>query len=146
MRGDPFLLDTGEPRQVDRVAAAVALLLPEATMKRRRDVYQFTLGDPAGVVVVVTPDEVDLRLPSLDWPSPIAGVPTSRRWKRVSLRSGVPAGEALQTLIESARRQRAGQVRPCRICRQPTPPEHADTIDGRYVCPGCEETHLGIVH
>jgi predicted nuclease of restriction endonuclease-like (RecB) superfamily len=32
------------------------------------------------------------------------------------------------------------------LCKRPTPPEHAHNIDGRHVCHGCREAHLGVVH
>jgi hypothetical protein len=73
-------------RAVDSVALVVHKIFPDASIQRTRDVYRFTIDDPEGVIVLVTPDEVDIRLPTIEWTRGYAGpVPSSRRWRGLPL-------------------------------------------------------------
>jgi hypothetical protein len=136
-------------RHVDRVAHLVRSILPDARMECTRDVYQLIDLGQGGLVVVVTPEAVEIRLPTVEWTSGYAGsVASSRLWKRAVMGSR-DDGETelrLAELIAAGRRQRNREIRPCGVCRRPTPPEHAHTIDGRRVCHGCAETQMGVVH
>ena len=136
-------------RWVDRVARFVRAILPDARVERTRDVYQLNDEGQGGLVVVVTPEAVEIRLPTVEWTSGYAGpVASSRLWKRTLMRNWDDGDTAsrLAKLIASGRRKRNREIRPCGNCRRPTPPEHAHTIDGRHVCQGCAELHMGVVH
>jgi hypothetical protein len=134
-------------RQVDRVAWVVHRLIPGAHVARTRDVYQFTLPDPGGVVVIVTPEEVQCRLPSVNWTSGYAGpVDTSILWQSLRIDLVDPSQKKLLRLIGSTVQRRKDQTRPCALCGEPTPPECADVVDRAYVCHGCAEGRMGIVH
>ena len=136
-------------RRVDRIARLVGSILPDARVERTRDVYQFVVEAQAGLVVVVTPEAVEIRLPTVEWTGGYAGaVDSSRLWRRTLMRSWDDAEmeRRLTNLIASGRKQRYGEIKPCAICQRPTPSEHAHTIDGRHVCHGCAERHMGVVH
>ena len=135
-------------RVVDKVALQVHELIPESQVERTRDVYQFTLDDPGGLIVVVTPEALEIRLPTVGWTSGYAGpMSSSRLHKRVRFVNGAEVEvENVAKLISLARRKRQQETRPCAFCQTPTPPEHAHSVDGKWVCHGCSERHLGIVH
>jgi len=136
-------------RRVDRVARLVRSILPDARVEYTRDVYQLIVEGQGGLVVVVTPEAVEIRLPTVEWTSGYADpVASSRLWKRAFMTSwdDVETERRLANLIESGRRKRNREIRPCGSCQRPTPPEHAHSIDGRHVCHGCAETHMGVVH
>jgi len=136
-------------RRVDRIAHQVRSILPDARVERTRDVYQFLVEAQDGLVVVVTPEAIEIRLPTVEWTWGYAGpVASSRLWKRTLMRNwdDVEMAQRLANLIASGRKQRHREIQPCAICQRPTPPEHAHTIDGRQVCHGCAERHMGVVH
>jgi hypothetical protein len=131
-----------DPRLVDRVAMRVHHLLPTAEVARTRDVYEFI---DEHVVVLVTPDVVEARLPTVKWAGPHSPVPCSLPAKRMKL-SRAESGEALEALIADVRTRRQQEIRPCDVCGRPTEPEHAHRMFGKYVCHGCAEREFHIVH
>lgn len=132
-------------RRGDRAALQVMDTLPLADMERTRDVYQFTTADPQGVVVIVTPDSIEVRMPTVEWTWGYAGpVKSSILWKRRRLDK--LNDEQIHKLILSGVQKRQREFQPCHFCRKPTPPEHAHTLDGNWVCHGCSEQHMGVVH
>lgn len=152
MENEPLDPDRRYPacglRTVDKVAIHVHRLLSNCVVERTRDVYQFTVDDPGGLVVLVTPDVVEFRLPTVEWTWGYAGpVCSSRPFKRLRIAStSQPAEGKLGRLIEQTRRARLSETRPCAYCQRPTPPEHAHAIDSDWVCHGCAERYRGIVH
>lgn len=124
-------------------ASIVGELLPNATRDQTRDVFQFTeCGETeTGIVVLVTTESVELRLPTVEWTSGAYGpVETSRLWKRVkwtALKNG-----QLAKLIATARGARQREFRPCKFCRKRFPVEHRHGS----VCHGCAEKQQGVVH
>jgi hypothetical protein len=131
-------------RTVDRLALRIHELLPLSRVERTRDVYQFTVEDPEGFIVIVTPDSVEFRLPTVEWTWGYAGpVASSRLLKRVNLLRGTALDDKkLGSLIRNAQRKRKAETITCAFCGKPTPPEHAHGT----ACHGCSEKHLGIVH
>lgn len=130
------------PTQVEKLALRVLDLLPLAGVERGRDVIQLTESVDDGLVIIVTAEAVELRLPTVEWTggahSPVL---SSRSWKRVTATS--ITNEQLAALIDEARKARRAQYRTCRYCGRPTPPEHRHS---NTVCHGCAEEHLGVVH
>lgn len=117
-------------RAVDTVAEQVRLELPAATIERTRDVYQFTCDDPERVVMILTPDSLELRLPTVEWTLGYAGpAPSSRLLKRVRIGPSETIEPAkLAALIRHARRVRRSECRPCVHCGRTTPPEQAHEL------------------
>lgn len=133
-------------RRVDKLAERISQLLRGATVSQTRDAYEFVWEGERGIVVFVTSEAVEFRLPTVEWTWGYAGPEVcSRLWKRVKTES-IESDEALTRLIEAAREKRAREFRPCHFCKGPTPPEHAHEIDGKYACHVCCENRLGIVH
>jgi hypothetical protein len=127
--------------QVESFAVKVLELLPEATFERTRDVFQIDWKGERGIVVVITPETMELRLPTIEWTMGAYGpAPSSRLWKRVKIDTLVDKN--LLKLLLSARDARVKEFLVCRYCKRELGPErmHDD------VCHGCAEKHLGIVH
>jgi len=136
-----------ENRAVDKVAQIVASCLPTAKMERTRDFYQFTQEDPEGFVVLVTPEVIEFRLPTVEWTQGYAGpVACSRMLKRAMYKHKGMSPKKLHTLIQWGRDARRAETKPCCECGEPTPPEHAHEIEGDWICHGCSERFRGIVH
>ena len=128
-------------REIDERALQLLEVLPEATVERTRDAIEITVDDVMenGVVLILTPEALELRLPSMDWVHPHWSVPTSRLWKRVKWERI----EDLYDLVAEAREKRRAEFRECKFCHERFPPEGRH---GRAVCHVCAEEHLGIVH
>ena len=134
-------------RRVDRLAIQIMGLLPDASLERTRDTFEITSGGEEGVVLLVTEEAIEFRLPTVEWTGGAYGpVATSRLWKRVSVEKITEMGEldatAFLSLLTAARKKRASQFKKCRFCKESFPPEHRHGD----VCHGCAEKHLGVVH
>ncbi len=132
-------------RHCDRAALQVLGVLPCAKLERTRDVYQFTTRDPDGVVVLITPDSLEVRMPTVEWTTGYSDpVASSDLWKRRRL--ATLDETQIAKLVLSGIRKRQREIHPCHFCQRPTPKEHAHTLDGKWVCHGCSEQRLGVVH
>lgn len=63
-------------------------MLPGACVERTPDLIQINLGDfrdEKGVVVILTPEAIELRLPTLQWRGSHTPVTSSKLWKRIDL-------------------------------------------------------------
>ena len=140
--GDPDnRYPTDGPRKVDELAARVLRFLPGARIDRTRDVIQLDWHGEEGIVVVVTPEALEFRLPTIEWTKGSYGpAESSRFWKRVEDKR--LSESELGNLDQSAKAARRAQYRTCRFCGERYPPERRSEVD---VCHGCAEKHLGIV-
>jgi hypothetical protein len=145
---DPESLDIppGSQRgrtEVEEAADRVTALLPDATISRTRDVIQFDSGGEAGVVVVVTPEALEIRLPVTEWTRGTHGPAlSSRLWKRIEHRHISDA--VLTEYLRDALLARQAQYSTCRFCGEQFPPDKViDT--GGTVCHGCASSELGVV-
>ena len=130
------------PRSIEVTAETVLRILPGARLERTRDAIQIDTGDDEmALVLLITPEALELRLSSTKWTCGSNGpVAASVLWKR--LPETEFSTEQLTKLIADAKDARRAQFRECRYCGQTWPPEH---MDGD-VCHGCEEREQGIVH
>lgn len=130
-------------RRVEILALEILMLLPDASVERTRDAIQIESGGEKGIVVLVTPEAVELRLPTVEWTMGAYGpAGASTLWKRVELRRRSRRVN-WRKLLESALQERGQQFHLCRYCGEEFPPEYRYGDD---VCHGCAERHLGIVH
>ena len=113
-------------------------------LREPRDCIQISQGDDRGFVLLLTPEAVETRLPTVDWPHPHTPVRSSRLISRVMLDDA--DADVILELVEELKQQRAEQFRDCDYCGRRTPPERAHSIDGKYACHGCSEREMGIVH
>jgi hypothetical protein len=128
-------------RLVEAHALNILKLLPGARVERARDAIQIEQGGQEGIVLLLTPEVLEVRLPTVEWTHPHCPARSSRLWKRVDWIS--LDAPALTELLTEAQKARASQFRKCRYCGKRFPPEHLHEKD---VCHGCAESHLGVVH
>jgi hypothetical protein len=126
----------------ERLATDLIRTAEPASIERTRDVIQINC-EPAeiGPIILVTPDAVDFRLPTLAWSHPGIPSPSSISWRRIDLESAMSGDPA--KLIRSARSARKRQFQTCRYCGLRVPPEHRH---GKELCHGCASEHYGIVY
>jgi hypothetical protein len=125
-------LDSQLPQPVDRQAFA-------------NGTVQFTGGDPAQVVVLLTDRSVIVSAFAGLWETPFSFVAAPRRvglvkWRRLP---ETPLLNALGALIKGAREARLSQFRTCQQCGKHTAPEWLHDND---VCQGCAGQDSGVVH
>jgi hypothetical protein len=129
------------PREVEKHAFRILESLPDSRVERTRDSIQIETGGEAGIVILVTAEAIELRLPTIEWTKGAYGpAASSRLWRRVRTRDA--SDEKLEGLIQGALAARERQFRKCRFCGSRFPPERRHGS----VCHGCAELHMGIVH
>ena len=137
------LLQFGSLR-FEQWAAQVSQLLPEAKVDRTTEVIQLTTGDfrdELGVVILLSPEAMELRLPTLNWDGPYTPVKTSCLWQRLALNELKKS--QLPRLIAEAQAQQQQSFFNCKYCGQRNPEGWMHSPD---VCQSCAEKELGIVH
>lgn len=94
-----------------------------------------------GIVVIVTADAIELRLPTTEWTAGThAPVEGSRFWQRLTNTDA--SSSALIHEIAAARAARRAEFSECRYCGQSVPVEHRTSAD---VCHACASEHEGVV-
>ena len=114
-------------------------IFPEANVTRTRDCIQIDYLEERGVVILLTPEAVEVRLPTTDWTQGSHGPARSSRIKK---RHKLNENESdIVTSIHKAIAERQAQFKVCPYCHQEFPPEHM----AMEACHGCAEKHLHIV-
>jgi len=127
--------------RVERNASRVLRLVTATSVERTRDVVQIDVGDERGIVIVVTPDTIELRLPTVEWTRGAYGPrPSSRPW--TCLDPDQLDDSELLASIDQARTAREAEFTVCRYCGLSFPPEHRIAED---VCHGCASAQEGVV-
>lgn len=131
-------------RTFERYAFQVLEAFPGARAERTKDAIQINLGefgDETGVIVILTPDAVELRLPDIEWVGSHTPVSVNHLWQKIE-------GQQLQSVdlvkwVKSGQRARQQTFRECKYCGKKNPPGWMHRED---VCDSCAEKHLGIIH
>lgn len=137
------------PRRFERFAFTAAELLPGSTWERTRDIIQLFYGEQSGITVVVTPEAVEVRIPTIEWSGGEYGpVESSRLYRRLLLRQlpepvSVECKALLSDCFQAALKKRQSEFKKCRYCGETVPPEHRFSRD---VCHGCASRHIGVVY
>jgi predicted RNase H-like nuclease len=122
-------------------ATRVRDLLPDATVRSTPHVIELAVGGEGGLVVLVTAEAVELRLPTIEWTGGSHGpAEASRFWKR--LNTNALAEGSLIGVIEAAREARRAEFATCRYCRERFAVEHRVSDN---VCHGCASRYEGVV-
>lgn len=127
----------------EETAQQILQLLPGAVVSRTRDVIQLDYKqaqDPDGLSVLVTPEVVELRLPTIKWVGPHSPAPSSRFKERVQWQE---EGHDWAALIQSAQETQRETFEVCQYCGQQNP---RGWMHSKTVCQSCAERELGIVH
>ncbi len=122
---------------------------------RTRDAIELRFGDAVetngegGVILLLTPESVEIRLPSIAWTCGAYGpVASSCFWRRVPIRRLMdvldPGGSdsRLRRLVDSGLRARRAKMRPCHFCGERFGPERMSDD----ACHGCASEHRGVVY
>ena len=130
------------PLRVERNAERVLAMLPVSSIERTRDCIQISCRGEKGIVILVTPESIELRFPTVEWTGGVYGpVVSSRHWKRIN--ESEITDKELGNLLKEAFKERLSEFKTCRYCKRSVPLEHRHSED---VCHGCAERHLGVVH
>jgi hypothetical protein len=136
------------PRLLEVLADVLLNILPGAISMRTRDVIQIDYRGEQGITILLTPEVLEMRLPTIIWTQGAHGpVPSSRLWKRLPLaRVGDPNElgtlDRLQELTKACLERRSREFKLCRYCKEKFPIER---MSGR-ACHGCASHHLGVVY
>lgn len=128
----------------ERWAAQLLQHLPEAKIERTHDAIQLTTGDfrdESGLVILLSPDAIEFRLPILIWVGPHEPAHTSRLWQRLVLNE--LSETQLPELITAARFQQKQNFGDCKYCGKRNPSGWMFRSD---ICESCAESKLGIIH
>jgi hypothetical protein len=130
-------------RQAEELAIRVLECLPDGEVERTQDAIQIEHGGERGLVVLVTAEAVEIRLPTTEWTQGAYGpTPSSRLWKRVRAARVSEGQLELADLLRKAREARAREFKVCRYCKEVLPVEHRHG----NVCHACSERFEGVVH
>lgn len=134
------------PRVFERLAEAVTERWPATGVGRFRDAIELHIPslvpDDDPVVVILTPELLEVRLPITEWTGGAYGpVSSSRRWRRRALNRGENPPDVIE-LVTQALAARCRQFRTCRFCRRKFTADHMTM----GACHGCAERDLGVVH
>lgn len=128
------------PTHLEHRAESLARLDPVCEITRTSEVIQVRLNSYEGIVVLVTSEAFEIRLPTIEWTRGThAPVAVTRIWRRV--RAAKIDITRLRAAIEEAAAERRNEFSPCRFCGEIVPIEHR--LDD--VCHGCASQHLGVV-
>lgn len=133
-------------RNAEKLALRVLRLIPVKGVERTRDAIQIESYDDltaenSGIIVLVTPEAIEIRLPTVEWTKGCHGPALSTcLWQRVDA-EGLK-DKHLGQLLHTAQQVRTGMFRPCRYCKQVLPPEERVRYN---VCYRCGARHLSIV-
>ena len=135
-------------RLFEVLANTLLTILPGATTTRTRDAIQVDYHEEKGITILLTPETLEIRLPTITWTKGAYGpVPSSRLWKRIPLaRFGMPdeasTCDKLQELVRAGLERRNREFKQCRYCKKTFPVEHMT----ERACHACASRHLGVVY
>jgi hypothetical protein len=139
----PNLYDDGiSLRHFERVAQQVLTLVSRASYARTRDVVEITYAEGGETfIVLLTPEAIEFRMPTIEWSGPATQVSSSTPWKRVVLAKLDEAD--LPALIAGVREAYAKTIRTCHYCKEKFPPGH---MLNDNTCHGCASKYEGVVY
>lgn len=124
-------------------ARHVRAVFPATLVEDTLDSIELSIDGDRGCLVRLTATSAEIRLPTTHWDKGAYDpIPSSRFWKRISLRDTPADYSRLDGAIEAALAARRAEFQPCSFCRQEFPPEHR-TGDA---CHACAARHLGVTY
>ena len=131
-------------REFEVIARKIVEILPKSVETRTRDVIQINYRNEKGIVILLTPEAMEIRLPTTDWTQGAYGpVSSSRLWKRIKFERLFSSDKNLLTnLLKEGLRIREREFKECIFCKKKYAMEH---MTGNY-CHSCASKHLGIVY
>jgi hypothetical protein len=133
-----MIFDEYSIRDFEVLTKKLLKIFPEAKASRTRDCIQIDYLEDRGVVILLTPDAVEVRLPTIDWTQGSHG-PARSSW--LKKRHTLDDSESdIVTSIREALLERQAQYKVCPYCDKEFPPERM----AAGACHGCAENHLHI--
>jgi hypothetical protein len=140
----------GEVRFFEEVATVVVCeILPGCTHERTRDAIQIHFGGDKGISVLLTPESLEIRLPTLAWTRSHHAVESSRLFRKFRLQKLRETGgltewsPTVHAALMAGIEKRAREFRSCRFCKLSLPRELM--LLPQKVCYDCAEQHLGVI-
>lgn len=143
---DPRIYDESQqahagPTSLEYRAQQVVDYFPECEITRTTASIQIRFDSLEGIVVLVSPEAFEIRLPTIEWTHGTHGpAAVTRLWRRLEVAE--MKEYALRAAIEEAVEVRRSEFSPCRFCGERVAIEHRHD----NVCHGCAERRLGVVH
>ena len=125
-------------RSSEKLALRVLRLLSCKSIERTRDVFQIeSYGDAepehSGIIVVITPEAIEIRFPTVEWTKGChAPVLSSQIWRRAEA-AGLKDRD-LGRLLDEAQQLRNHALALCRYCKKRFPPEQRVLYNQCYAC------------
>ena len=134
-----------EQRFFERVAIEILEQVCLARVKRLQDVIRIECDPHSddGLILLLTPEAIELRYSVTDWPGPGVPVASSKLWRRMLLEEFDVA--LLDDWLKQTVADRRATFRRCADCGREFAPEHSLELDGSAYCHGCAENNHGIV-
>ncbi|MCA9880141.1 MAG: hypothetical protein KC442_20245 [Thermomicrobiales bacterium] len=129
------------PTLLEVRAQQLVSLVPDCEITRTSEVFQFRFDALMGVVVLVTAEAFEFRLPTIEWTYGAYGpYPATRLWGRFDGEN--LDSDALHRLLDEAVPARRNEYSTCRFCGENVAAEHrtGDT------CHSCATRRLGVVY
>lgn len=135
-------------RRFELLANALVRMLSDSEMARTRDAIQIDYLGDEGVVLLLTPETLEIRLPTVDWTQGTYGpCASTRRYQLIDVDDfirgdGRPDEASLLAAVMRGVEARGAEFKPCRYCGECFPIEqrHGDA------CHGCAEREEGVIH
>jgi hypothetical protein len=127
-------------RSFEMLAKKLLQMFPDAIPARTRDCIQIDYLGERGVVILLTPEAVEVRLPTTDWTQGSHGPVASSSLKTRHSVHDDDESDIVASIYEAVS-ERQAQFKVCPYCHKEFPPEHM----AAGACHGCADKHLGIV-
>ena len=127
---------------IEKNALKILKHLKGSSVERTSDSIQINYNDLKGIVVLVTNEAFEIRIPTIEW----AGgsydpVQTSDLWKRYEFKE-INDDEIGQLLNHGLDEQKK-HIRTCSHCKKEF---YESQMHSETVCHGCAERELGVLH
>ena len=127
-------------RRFEIFAKKLLQMFPDASISRTRDCIQIDHMGDRGVVILLTPEAVEVRLPTTDWTQGSHGPVASSCLRKRHSFSEDSESDMIASIGEAVI-ERQAQFKVCPYCQNEFPTEHM----AEGACHGCAEKQLGIV-
>ena len=127
-------------RRFEEFAKRLLQMFPKSIASRTRDCIQIDYLGDQGVVMLLTPESVEIRLPTTDWTQGSHGPVASSSLKKRHSLAHDSESDIVASIYEAVS-EREAKFKVCPYCHKEFPPEHM----AAGACHGCASNHLGIV-
>ena len=128
--------------QLEKNALRILNHLDGVLVERTNDSIQINYNDLKGIIVLVTSEAFEIRLPTIEWAGGAYDpVQTSDLWKRIEFDG--TNDDKIQKLLNLGLDEQKKHIFMCKYCREYS---HESQMHDESCCHGCAERELGVVH